>query len=220
MTRGARLSAAVSRRAEPGLAAVGGAVRTRARGIKCANDRAASDRHCLASPLALRPDRRPPPDSCSSAHLASRTAVPTASHPDRRCPKPPSPGSNRATDADVHVVVPPDAAVYVVVPHRRPHAGEPRHVFPGRLPCAGEGATVRQPCRASAAHCAEVRVTRCAGRPRPSWATPAWPWAALTGHASAVNTGRARMALGRTHAVQLGRARFRPSDTRISFSIL
>jgi hypothetical protein len=37
--------------------------------------------------------------------------------------------------------------------------------------------------------------------------------------AGAVNMDRARVAVGRARAVQLGRARFRPSDTRISFSI-
>jgi hypothetical protein len=66
---------------------------------------------------------------------------------------------------------------------------------------------------------------------RPSWAaraapaeaelgrTPAWLWAVLAGRASAVNTGHARVAVSRARAVQLGRARFWPSDIRISFSI-
>jgi hypothetical protein len=44
----------------------------------------------------------------------------------------------RCRGADVHAAVPPDAAVYAVVPHRRPRFGEPRHVFPGRLPSVGE----------------------------------------------------------------------------------
>jgi hypothetical protein len=75
------------------------------------------------------------------------------------------------------LAVSPDAVVYVVVPRRRPRAGEPHHAFPGRLPCAGEVAAIGQACRATAARYAAVvrsrRTTRCAGRP--SWAAP---WAA------------------------------------------
>jgi hypothetical protein len=63
------------------------------------------------------------------------------------------------------------------------------------------------------------RVVRCAGLSRPSWAAPTWPWSTLAGHVSTVNAGCARVVVGRARAVQLGRARFCPSDTRISFSI-
>jgi hypothetical protein len=53
------------------------------------------------------------------------------------------------------------------------------------------------------------------------------PWAAHAGRASAASTGRAPhrrgpcalMAAGRAHAVRLGRARFRPSGTRLIFFI-
>jgi hypothetical protein len=53
--------------------------------------------------------------------------------------------------------VSPDAAVYVVVPRRRPRTGEPRHAFLDRLPCAGEVTAVGQACRAT--------VARCTGQP-------------------------------------------------------
>jgi hypothetical protein len=56
------------------------------------------------------------------------------------------------------LAVSPDAAVYAVVPRRRPRAGEPRHAFPDRLPCAGEVTAVGQACRATVARC-------CTGQP-------------------------------------------------------
>jgi hypothetical protein len=80
------------------------------------------------------------------------------------------------------LTVSPDAAVYAVVPRRRPRAGEPHHAFPGRLPCASEVAAVGQAWRATAARCATVC---CAGRL--SWAVPwaahAAPTKAEMGHA-------------------------------------
>jgi hypothetical protein len=141
----------------------------------------------LASPLAPRPDRR------SLARLSRR--VPTATVRSRRRPVrtvPPTPTSM--------LVVPPDATVYAIVPRRRPCVGEPCHAFPDHLPCAGEGTTVRQACRAAAA--------RCDGRP--SWATP---WAAHALCTWAEPTPRAWAKC----TVHLGRAWFRPSGSHFKF---
>jgi hypothetical protein len=65
---------------------------------------------------------------------------------------------------------------------------------------------------------AELGRAHCAGRAK---------WAAHSGRASATSMGRAprgrgpctRVAAGRTRVVQLGRAWFRPSGTRIRFYI-
>jgi hypothetical protein len=155
----------------------------------------------LASPLASRPDRRSP------ARLASHAAIPTTPCPDRRCLKPPSPGSNRAADADVHVAVPPDAAVYAVAPRCHPRAGEPHHAFPGHLSCVGEGAIVRQACRAAAAHCTAVRVARARAAPPAALAGRAGPRRGPPAlRRPRPSTGRVRMAVGRARAVHVGRA--------------
>jgi hypothetical protein len=123
-----------------------------------------------------RPDCRPSPDS-RSPRLSRR-------RPDHLCPKLPSPSLTRAADANVHVAVPPDATVYTVVPCRRPRAGEPHHAFPGPLPCAGGGTTVRQAWT---------------GRAGPHRGPPALLRPRLS-------TGRARVAVGRACAVHVGRA--------------
>jgi hypothetical protein len=160
------------------LAAIGGAVRTCTRGIKCA-----PDHRSLASPLALRPDRHPTAARSLASPLVPPSQprhIPTAAVPSRRRPVrtvPPTPTSTLA--------VPPDATVYAVVPCRRPRAGEPRHAFPGHLPCAGKGATMRQACRAVATRCATV----CAA-----------PWVARAASADA-ELGYAQVAMGRARAV-------------------
>jgi hypothetical protein len=145
-----------------------------------------SQRQCRAMPC---PDWLPWGALCGHAcrglnasrlPLSRPLASPLAPRRDRRCPKPPSPGLNCATDADVHVAVPPDATVYTVVPHRRPRAGEPCHTFPGPLPCAGGGAIVRQ-----------------------AWTGRAGPRALCRPRAS---TRRTHVAVGRACAVHMGRA--------------
>jgi hypothetical protein len=80
-------------------------------------------------------------------------ASPLAPRPDRRCPTPRArPGRShrrrvRAVDAAVYTAAPLAAGHRrAAVPRHRPHFGEPRHVFPCRLPtelghacCAGRG---------------------------------------------------------------------------------
>jgi hypothetical protein len=123
----------------------------------------------LPRPSRWRPDRHPPPDSRSPAHLAPRAAVPTAPRPDRRGPKPPSPGPSpcHPSTPSCHAAV---------------HAPVSRAMFPQPSLVRRWGTAVRQPCNATAAHCAAVRRAlrwlaelgraRCAGRdqagPRPT----------------------------------------------------
>jgi hypothetical protein len=135
--------------------------------------------------LKSRPDRRCP-------NSPPRLAVPTT--PSRPpLPETPSPGPKPSLPPCLKSSTPPSTSSVRRSPpcRRRPrsschptppstpscHAGEPRHAFPSRLPCAGEFTAVGQACRATSA--------RCAGPP--SWAAP---WAACAAPAEA-ELGRA-----------------------------
>jgi hypothetical protein len=102
---------------------------------------------------AVRTHARAPDRAAARARLTPRaafrppSAILTAQRLDRRCPTPRARPVRsqrrriRAVDAAVYTAVPlaagrrraavpPDAAIYAVVPHRRPRFGEPRHVSP------------------------------------------------------------------------------------------
>jgi hypothetical protein len=176
------------------------AVRTHAR----APDRATA-RVRLAPRTASRPPlsdatRSPGPKPTPSRpshrrHLLHRCAARCRSSPSHRA-------------ADVHA----RPAVYAVI-----HASVSRATFSPPVSRASvrrrrEAAVQRR--RRTLHHRARHARSRCASRAalagragpralcrsRPSWAAPAWPWAALAGRASAVNTGHARVAMGRAPA--------------------
>jgi hypothetical protein len=120
------------------------------------------------------------------------------------------------------------AGSLTVVGARQPPFAPPPPLWRRRRPCrdARPGAVIAPACTAL-----RRAVAGRAGRGRPSEHRPR---VAHPGRASAVNTGRAprgrgprtrcargpsrRRERGPSATVQLGRARFRPSDTRISFS--
>jgi hypothetical protein len=72
-------------------------------------------------------------------------------NPLHRRPRRSPPNRRAARRRHPRLTVPPHATVYAheLMPRRRLRAGEARHVFPGRLPCAGEVTAAVQACRAA-----------------------------------------------------------------------
>jgi hypothetical protein len=147
-------------------------------------------------PTAPRAHRHTPHPSCRCPDSARRSPRPSPCRPDRAAILTAAVRSRQRSS----VAVSPRRSPVAVVPRCRPRAGEPP------VSSAISRATVG--CR-----CWVVVQRRALRGPTE------------LGRASAVSTGRAprdrgscaRVAVGRAHAVRLGRARFRPSGTRIRF---
>jgi hypothetical protein len=158
-------------------------------------------------PIAPRAHRRTPHPSCRCPDSARRSPRPSPCRPDRATVLTAAVRSRQRSS----VAMSPHRSPVAVVPRCRPRAGEPpvsSTVSRATVGCRCWVVVQRRALRGPT----ELGRTRCAGRGR-------------VGRASAVSTGRAprdhglcaRVAVGRAHAVRLGRAWFRPSGTRIRF---